>query len=219
MRRRQIVVFVIAILTLAAMVSSAFAQSDWWLKGNSKGDKKNTYKNVRVGDVIVFGQYKKSSLEWQVLEIKKTKALIFCAKSLATLSYNPVHSKYNTWEDCTLRKWLNQFYLSDAFSKAQRKRIQLTAVDNSSSQHRDIYGKINSQPDTKDYIYLLSWKEVKKYFPTKKSRSREQSWWTRSPGETPGSALQIGNDGVMTYGNCASSNQDGVYPVLWLDLN
>ena len=217
MRRKQIVALITAILTFV-MVSGALAQSDWWLKGTGKGDKKNVPSNVKAGDVIVFGKFNNASLEWQVLDKKVTKALLFCTKCLATEPYNPVRSKFITWEDCRLREWLNELYLSDAFSKSQRKRIQLTVVDNSSGQHRKVYGKIKGQADTKDHIYLLSWQEVAAYFPSTKSRIRERSWWTRSPGETDGTALSVANDGKMTGGNDVSSNQNGVYPVLWLEL-
>ena len=208
----------IAILALAT-ASGSSAQSDWWLKGSRKGDEKNTAQNVHTGDTIVFGQYKNKPMEWTALDINQTKALLFCTQSLYRAPYNPVHSKFTTWENCTLRKKLNEFYLSKAFNQTQRERIQLVKVDNSSAQHRDLYGKIESRPDTEDYVYLLSWKEVEKYFPTEASRKKKWHWWTRSPGEHSGAALSIANDGLMTYTNGSSSNEEDIYPVLWLELN
>lgn len=217
MYRKSLLVFIITVLVLT-FISSASAQSDWWLKENHKGEKNNTVQNVHVGDLIVFGQYNNKAMEWMVLEINENKALLFCTECLSEEPYNPVRSKFTTWEDCTLRKWLHDFYLSTAFSKTQRERIQLTLVDNSSEQHRDIYGKIRSQPDTNDYVYLLSWQEVTKYFPTEESRKKAMHWWTRSPGENPGAGLAVSSNGLMTYMNDASSNEEGVFPVLWLNL-
>ncbi len=219
MYRKSVIGFIIITLFLAT-ASSVLAQSDWWIKGNRKGADNNASQNVHVGDTIVFGKYKDKFMEWLVLEKKQESVLLFSKQSLYKEPYNTVRSKFTTWKDCTLRKKLNDFYLSKAFSNTQRDRIQLTLVDNSSEQHRDIYGKIEGQPNTDDYVFLLSWQEVAKYLPTEESRKKAGigGWWTRSPGEYPGAALSIGNDGIMTYGNDASSNEDDIYPALWLNL-
>ena len=217
MCRKCAICFIITALAIV-FYSSALAQSDWWIKGSRKGDGKNIAQNVQVGDVIVFGQNKNKSMEWKVLDKDHESVLLISTQSIARESYNTVHSKFTTWENCTLRKKLNDFYLSKSFSQTQRDRIQLTIVDNSSEQHRNIYGRIEGQPNTEDYVFLLSWQEVNKYFPTDADRKKGQGWWTRSPGENAGAALAVGNDGLMTYGNGASSNEEDIYPVLWLNL-
>lgn len=218
MHRKCFISFFIAVLTIG-IYSSALAQSDWWIKGSRKGDEKNIAQNVNIGDVIVFGQYKNKSMEWKVLDKNQGNVLLISTQSIFSESYNTVRSKFTTWENCTLRKKLNDFYLSNTFSQTQRDRIQRTFVDNSTEQHRNMYGKIGSQPDTDDYVFLLSWQEANQYFPTDADRKRGRGWWTRSPGEFSGAALAVGSDGIMTYGNGASSNMEDIYPVLWLNLD
>ena len=218
MHRKCVIFFFITALTIV-IYSSALAQTDWWIKGSHKGDENNTAQNVTVGDVIVFGQYKNKPIEWKVLDMNQGNVLLISTQSISSESYNTVRSKYTTWENCTLRKKLYDFYLSNAFSQTQRDRIQQTLVDNSSEQHRDIYGIIDSQPNTEDYVFLLSWQEVNKFFPTDADRKMGKGWWTRSPGEHPGAALTVGSDGKMTYENDASSNEEDIYPILWLNLD
>ncbi len=218
MRRKRVIAFGLLILMLA-VVSGAAAQSDWWLNGNAKGDKKNTYTKVKVGDVIVFGQYNKAALKWRVLEIKKEKALVICTASLASQPFNMVGSNYATWESCTLRKWLNEFYLSDAFSKSQRKRIQLTTVDNSLKQHQDVKANAYDQPATKDYVYLLSRKEVYTYFPDREPRKMKcGAWWTRSPGDWPNTHSVVDHNGKLNGDYDSTCYELGVCPVIWIDL-
>ena len=193
-------------------------QPDWRLKESGRGAGASSAGGVRVGDVIVFGEYLNRPIEWQVLEKKGTRVLLFGIDSVGRRPYNSVSSKFTTWENCTLRKWLNGEFLSGAFTRSQRNRICQTKVDNGIKQQRDMYQKIEGQPDTQDFVFLLSWQETARYFPTEKSRRMEGGWWTRSPGETAGSALAIADDGKMTYWCGASSNEENIHPVIWVDL-
>lgn len=183
--------------------------------GSASGDS-----GLKAGNVISFGKYQNKTLDWQVLETDGNTALVILDGILCNRPYNEVRSKFLTWENSTLRRWLNNDFFNEAFSEEQRALIQTTHVDNSSAQHRDTNGPIASEPDTEDKVYLLSWKEVFVYYPTQESRICQKShWWTRSPGEFPQAALAVASDGYMEYGNDSSSNENGIRPVMRIDLS
>ena len=175
---------------------------------------------VNVGDVIVIGSYKNTPIEWQVLELNGDNVLVISTTIQCKRPYNTVSSKFLNWGNCSLRTWLNNDFLTASFNEEQIASIQLSHVDNSSVQHRDTYGTIGSQPDTDDKVFLLSWKEVCEYFPTEESRiCQGSSWWTRSCGENPGTALVVGADGNMGYGNETPENENGIRPAMWISLS
>lgn len=61
--------------------------------------------NIRVGDIVKFGNY-----NWQVLEIKGGKALILSERILEQRAYNHTNTDI-TWANCSLREYLNgDFY-------------------------------------------------------------------------------------------------------------
>lgn len=77
--------------------------------------------NVEVGDTIEFGEYEqdnksdKEPIEWNVLDIQDNKALIISKYGLDAKKYNEEYQSV-TWENCTLRKWLNEDFYNEAFS-------------------------------------------------------------------------------------------------------
>jgi len=107
---------------------------------------------VQVGDVIEFGGYK-----WLVLDVQDGKALILTEDVIDVRAYND--NWYDvTWEDCSLRAWLNnEFY--DSFSNAEKRRISETSIENYGNPWYNTYGSAA----TTDHIFLLSLDEVLKY--------------------------------------------------------
>jgi len=73
------------------------------------------------------------------------------SKYLLDFKPYPDLSKSVTWQDCTLRNWLNHEFLITAFSNEEREKILLSDV-------------INPAKNTQDYIFLLSTDEVETYF-------------------------------------------------------
>ena len=91
--------------------------------------------NVKVGDIITFGNYwqgkdksaGKQPVEWQVLDVKDGKALVISKYGLIKHEYNKEHICV-TWETCTLRKWLNYAFIKDIFSAEEMKAVMLSDV-------------------------------------------------------------------------------------------
>lgn len=114
-----------------------------------------------VWDCIYFGNYyqknssKKEPIKWRVLSVEGDQALILADKVLDCQPYNKTKGNV-TWEDCTLRKWLNNDFLNAAFTKEEKEAVKTTTVvDNPAPQ----FG-INQESRTEDKLFLLSREDV-----------------------------------------------------------
>jgi len=133
--------------------------------------------------------------------------LIITEDLIEERAYNEEYESI-TWEECTLRTYLNgEFY--DSFSEEEQAMIaetNLTTPDNSA------YGTDGGN-DTTDKIFLLSLYEVRQYM-TENERKSNSWWWLRSPGNIQNHAAVVHSDGVVsTRGNNVDYGY-GVRPVL-----
>lgn len=116
-------------------------------------------------DTVYFGKYwqydtngdgkadqndEKQLIKWRVLSVNNDDVFLLADKNL---NCQPYHTEYVTasWESCSIRKWLNKEFVSDAFSKEDQEAIIDTQV---------VEDVIDAQDDVNDKIYLLSSKEV-----------------------------------------------------------
>ncbi len=164
-------------------------------------------KNSKAGDIV-----KLNNVKWRVLEITESKALLMKEDAIPPMPY---HTKYEpiTWENSSLRKWLNSEYLDQAFTQEERKGILLSSIVN---EDNPIY-KTDGGNDTEDTVFLLSISEAVKYhelFSKFKSNS-----WLRTPGNNQSSAAFLSVDGsAMEYGYDVTGENIKVRPVLWMSI-
>ena len=207
------------------------------------------------GNIVTFGHYEQDNdpengpeeIEWIVLEYdeQENKALLI---SKYGLDSKPYHKKYTdiTWENCSLREWLNGEFLEKAFTAEEQSTILLTDVDNSVSQGR---WKVSGGNNTQDLIFVLSYAEANGYFgavygeennsklraaPTAyaiaqgawlDSRGSQTAdgeaagWWClRSPGLYPCSVILVYPNDTFDYGSVDNAN-NGDRPALWISLD
>lgn len=198
-----------------------------------------------LSNTIYFGRYeqdgKKSknteSIEWIVLDMQDGKALLLSADALDSVPFHKTYVEV-TWENCSLRSWLNGTFLNTAFDQEEQAMIFTTRVDNSASQGNPEW-KNKGGNATNDKIFLLSYKEADWYFngaesrmckPTKYAISRGADvrklnekteagwWWLRSPGEKFSHAAFVNFDGER-YSNAAANGYLSVRPAMWIDLD
>ncbi len=127
----------------------------------------NSIKNVTVGDTIVFGSYEqdndssngKEAVEWIVLK-KKGSSLFLLSKY--GIDYQPYNTSGEgvTWENCSLREWLNGSFLNNAFSADEQDLIQVTNVIAKPNPEYDT----DPGSNTNDKVFLLSISEFTEYF-------------------------------------------------------
>ena len=189
--------------------------------------------DLSIGSSYTFGNYRGEDIEWIVLDKQDNGVLLLSKKVIDTKPFNESDVK-TTWENCTLRGWLNNDFCQTAFSSSEREQILKTHVitpDNPTSG-------ADGGNDTDDYCFLLSIDEVNKYISTdedRKARVRDyisesdlsifdgcSSWWLRSPSsDTVGKyATQFGatvsSDGyVNDYGEWITTPL-GVRPAIWI---
>lgn len=186
-----------------------------------------------VGDVLTFGQYEQDNnlengqeaVEWIVLDHQKGILTMISRYALDVLPYHsePVEV---TWEDCDLRKWLNDDFYHTAFSDDDRSMFFSTQNENPV-----YFDEMDAEASTDDLVYLLSVTEAEQYFKTDSERTAEMtvyaaekgadaengfaSWWLRSPGYDLRNAAYIYSDGkVHQNGIYVFSTRDAVRPVI-----
>ncbi len=206
--------------------------------------------SVAVGVIVSFGHYEQDNdrhngrepIEWIVLAVDETegKALIISRFGLDARPYNTEFTDV-TWETCTLRAWLNDDFLSTAFTEEERNAIVPTAVDNGRTQGWPGTGTAGGD-DTTDRVFLLSYDEVNLYLDSFRLRVCAPTeyavahgacsngyytasdgraagwWWLRSPGYYQSSAASVYPDG--TFSSDSAGFADAlVRPALWVGLD
>ena len=188
---------------------------------------KDGLKNIAVGNTIKFGQYEQDNnlsngreeIEWEVLAKEENKVLIISKFALECKQFAP-SDEYGiiTWEECTLRSWLNNAFYNEAFGVKQQNLIVSTTVS-----PPKLYEEYRST--TADKVFLLSNDEAKEYFFTDIARQRKPTkyavangawvdsnngncfWWLRAPHQL----YQTGGDTVAHVGSGGSIHYHGDY--------
>jgi len=80
----------------------------------------------------------------------------------------PYHDETSeiSWCDSSLRTWLNEVFIEEAFTEEEQSRILPTALPNYPNPDHGTEGC----EDTTDRVFLLDVQEASKYFPTADSR-------------------------------------------------
>ena len=120
-----------------------------------------------IGSYVNYGRYEQDKnkengpepIEWLVIDAKEGRALLLSRYALDEQPYNSFDAKNITWENCTLRKWLNEQFYSSAFTADEQNSILETNVDNSRSQGMSLSNYLGGN-DTEDNVFLLSDAEI-----------------------------------------------------------
>lgn len=203
-------------------------------------DAKNVQKqSIKVGDVIKLGSYRLDNengnvvekIKWKVLDVQDNKALLISKYGLQARAYNDELISV-TWENCTLRKWLNDDFYNEAFSSETKNVIfesEVTSEDNPELG-------TSAGNSTKDKLFLLSISEAQIYFKSDKDRECKATeyaikngayssdnnvtcWWLRSPGVDCDMAAFVDKDGYVFVDGCdVDDNTHTVRPAMWISM-
>ncbi len=192
---------------------------------------------ANIGDIVVFGLYEQNNdngdgpepIEWIVVEKENTQAMLV-SRYVLLMGQCTQDETYVTWDNCTLREWLNKDFLYEAFDSSEREHIPLVTVK---AHDNDVY-HTNGGNDTYDYIYILDDLEAARYFPGNDSRlayptecAKNQGiyidpdrgttwWWLRSAGYAQNSVSDVHSDGEIGYFNSAADKGGGIRPAMWV---
>ena len=199
---------------------------------------------------ILLGRYEtdnrrwngKESLRWTVLAVEEDRVLLV---SRDVLDCRPYHTKKQatTWEQCSLRKWLNTSFFNDAFSREEQKWILETRIEADKNPETETpAGK-----ETTDKVFLLSTEDLERYWedsqghhfpfrwlahatdyaaarglPVVKSVTDDPEpsggWWLRTPGGSEDLASFVDPYANINSTGYLVSDAFGVRPAVWVSL-
>lgn len=223
-----------AVLMLSTVAGGIPAVAEADAAGTSLSNPSIDSNGVTTWDCVEFGNYRYAQdlwgeecdapIKWRVLSVDGNDAFLMTNCVLDEQRYtNDYGVEVCTWEDSTLRTWLNEDFYQTAFNEEEQSAILTTTVvgeDNADTE---------SNGSTEDKIYVPSVDEVcnAEYGfdtdPDKASATRqvvvmlygEDGWWLRTSCGNGCQALVGPNGNVMGTENSSSF---GVCPVLHLDL-
>ena len=175
------------------------------------------YSDAEIGDIITFGSFNEPT-EWIVMDRDGDKLFILSKYALTSMAYND-ESEAVTWENSTIRLWLNTTYINQCFSVDERSVILTTNVVNNDNEESGV----DAGNDTVDRVFLPSIDEMKKYFSSNAERMTTftdgtTAWcWLRSPGKAENYVADNCNDGnVHMTGGEVNRTDGGLRPAMWI---
>lgn len=229
MRKRLISMIAVLSLLAALCTGAAFA-----------ADETENASNYEIGDIVTYGNYEQDgfysngeeTIEWIVIaRDRDNHALLLSRYCLDALPYNEDGGDI-TWEDSSIRAWLNGEFLESAFGGDPNGFICTAEC-----KTKDGRSGTDGGENTTDRIFLLAVDEVTQYFPADTSRrapvteyAKEQGaeydkngngwWWLRTPGKTQDMAAGVHTAGGVNYdGRDVDRTDLCIRPALWLDLD
>ena len=229
---RKLRCIVYFIFSIALLTSSAYSYS--------KGD------TISLGTYPYAEDGTRRPLDWIILGWDSDgSALLLSKYVIDNIKYSENNSKsinkpYVTWENSTVKVWLNGFFYNSSFSGEDKEKISLSFLANKDNSE---YGT-NGGGNTQDKIFLLSEEEIKSYLSENKLRlalatpyaerrgaitnragsqnadkeldSRASLWAIRTPGHTHNDVAYIlANGNIDAYGKPANK-QIGIRAALRL---
>ena len=198
--------------------------------------KKASKVSVKPGDTVTLGTYAGKKIEWIVLDTGDNGALIITKEGLdAKQMDDETGTVENIWEDCDLRSWLNGEFYKESFSEDEQKKINKSKVVFEKSSAEYVFAR--DGVDTEDYIFILSYKEAKKYFKSDDSRicpltseartnggyedyKDSCKWWLRTNAAYKNSYVFVSEKGEINPDKGASCYATDVCirPVMWVNI-
>ena len=179
----------------------------------------------------------KEPVKWRVLA-NNGCLFVLSDQNLDCVEYNSA-SETVTWEDCSLRKWLNSQFLVTTFSTREQAAVIESTVVNEDGAKGSKAGS-----DTQDKVYVLSvyevidpefgfptdWKDkggTRVALNTEYTRSKHAStdsdmsgtWWLRSPGDAKNAANVYSAGNVFVRGSNVSNFDLAVRPAMNIDVS
>ena len=162
---------------------------------NSKDRIEQIYNKFATGGEIYFGTYKGNTIPWTILKTEQDRMLLITKDSVEKIAFND-EVKNITYENSTIRDWLNSDFIND-FSTGQEERI-LKQTENSD-----------------DGIFILN-KEEYDVYSKNLSLNIGTDWWLRT--KTPAGMMFVTADGDLNESGESVVRAMGVRPCVWINL-
>lgn len=190
---------------------------------------------VEYGSFIVNSDGDSSPITWTCLDIQDGKALLLSDKALDCRMYHGALVD-TTWAECDLRAWLNDDFISMAFTPDEASCIWYSDIVNDNNPTSIVSGGAN----TIDQVFILDYDELNTYFADDESRlclpteyavdngcwtSDFQvsegctNYWFRNPGLFASRAGYVFlNGAIISDGDFVNQTFVGVRPAMWVKI-
>ena len=127
--------------------------------------------NIKRGKRLTFGRWHRDTeedmepIKWVVLDRQADRTLLVSKYAIDCLPYNNDRVD-TTWEECTLKQWLNGEFLEKAFSQDEKGLIANAKVRAEKNPAYDT----DPGNDTEDKVFLLSIQEAGRLFENEEKR-------------------------------------------------
>ena len=210
---------------------------------------KERIKSLEVGETFKLGKYEQDNnksngsedIEWVIIAKSEDNALAISNYVIECLPYNEKLTSI-TWENSSIRKWLNESFVNSSFDNEEIAIIQKNRI---SADANPTYNTPSGN-DTTDAVFLLSVKEAYEYLsydsglikycptgnafgkPTEYAQNKgvfkgsgtSTVWWLRTPGDSKDTATYVFTFGDVTEdGVAVNQNNVGVRPAIWIEIN
>jgi len=183
--------------------------------------------HVYLGSYYVTKTLKRMPIRWQILSEFDGYAMIITENVIDAGRFGST----NNYETSSIRSWLNNEFIKDAFSSIDLDRICCIDVDNSIKSTTDIDNKYLCN-NTKDRIFLLSVVEAKVYFKNdiqriavatsyakgRANKTELGDWYLRTPSFEDGNSAYL----VTNYGEISgyhyTNTKYGIRPACVIKL-
>ena len=171
-----------------------------------------------------------TALSWIELYRDDEKILLITEKLIDWDSFDNSYEMFEgeknvTWKVSNIRNNLNTSFYKNMFTDREKEMILKSNVVQKDSD--SAVKKIT----TKDYLFLLSAEEVKKYLAEKEAEmvlvdtfdskiTMERfccAWWLRTPGKTPNTMCVVENGKIDEEGVRIEAEEVGIRPAMWVD--
>ncbi len=209
---RKVLKRILLIVSLVALSGSINVKGDVInnLSNPSTADNKSTWECIYFGNYYQSNAKLKEPIKWRILSISGSEAFLLSDKILDRYEVKNEYLGKVTWENSSLRNWLNTEFYNMAFSSDEKNSIIDTYLENKGfNWNKYSYVKDDSYVgeggnSTYDKVFNLSVEEVNNkaygfvsndpddnifYSETRYSEAtnyagerEDNSWWLRTPG-------------------------------------
>ena len=231
-------------LTTAITGASYDSNGDAWVDGiKYRRASKSDTNNTGYFGSSEYRYFKWERIKWKVLQNNGSTLFVAADKGLDCKNYNEKYTSV-TWENCTLRNWMNNDFYSTAFSGGEQGAIVEQTVVN---KDNPVYGTEGGN-DTRDKVFSLSIDEVLSpdygfcedydtdsvsrrvkasdyahamgaYIDTSAFYRGNSLWRLRSPGSSTDYAADVIDSGyVNRIGGCVNTVNSACVPALHINI-
>lgn len=196
-------------------------------------------KQFSVGDTLILGACEQNNatgdgaepIEWIVIKVSGKQILLISKYVLFAGKYHETWASL-TWEDSSLRSWLNHDFYNSVFSENEKRAIMKTTI---TAESNPTY-RTRAGADTEDSVFLLSISEAEEMLlsqgfcsgkPTASTRASDKSfqaspcwYWLRSPGKDRTLAAYVTTKGQINQtGIQYNTSFGGIRPAIWINID